>query len=178
MPIEQFFEVTFSLLFITEPHFLHAIEYGNYVYFFFREIAVEHNNLGKVSILTASYCQLQVFAELDHPKTATVISTVYYKKKGLVQNLCSYPSFIIYREEKKRKNRTGRSSTKKLFVFLLPCSQESFLQVSFCFTVALTVVASNGKSECCFFSCLLKEQKKTTQKKSFKEVYLMSLGIE
>ncbi|XP_054572229.1 semaphorin-6D isoform X1 [Eptesicus fuscus] len=32
---------------IKEPHFLHAIEYGHYVYFFFREIAVEHNNLGK-----------------------------------------------------------------------------------------------------------------------------------
>ncbi|KAM9646598.1 semaphorin-6D isoform 1-T1 [Trichechus inunguis] len=32
---------------IKEPHFLHAMEYGNYVYFFFREIAVEHNNLGK-----------------------------------------------------------------------------------------------------------------------------------
>ncbi|XP_065589964.1 semaphorin-6D isoform X12 [Cyrtonyx montezumae] len=32
---------------IKDPHFLHAIEYGNYVYFFFREIAVEHNNLGK-----------------------------------------------------------------------------------------------------------------------------------
>ncbi|XP_057636346.1 semaphorin-6D isoform X11 [Chionomys nivalis] len=32
---------------IKEPHFLHAIEYGNYVYFFFREIAVEHNSLGK-----------------------------------------------------------------------------------------------------------------------------------
>ncbi|MEE6503094.1 hypothetical protein FKM82_004738 [Ascaphus truei] len=32
---------------IKEPHFLHAIEYGSYVYFFFREIAVEHNNLGK-----------------------------------------------------------------------------------------------------------------------------------
>ncbi|XP_069839132.1 semaphorin-6D isoform X4 [Dendropsophus ebraccatus] len=32
---------------LKEPHFLHAIEYGNYIYFFFREIAVEHNNLGK-----------------------------------------------------------------------------------------------------------------------------------
>ncbi|XP_020377946.1 sema domain, transmembrane domain (TM), and cytoplasmic domain, (semaphorin) 6D, like isoform X3 [Rhincodon typus] len=32
---------------IKEPHFLHAVEYENYVYFFFREIAVEHNNLGK-----------------------------------------------------------------------------------------------------------------------------------
>lgn len=52
----EFFEVTLSLLFLTEPHFLHAIEYGNYVYFFFREIAVEHNNLGKVGMGTAS-CQ-------------------------------------------------------------------------------------------------------------------------
>lgn len=33
----------------TEPHFLHAIEYGNYVYFFFSEIAVEYTTLGKVS---------------------------------------------------------------------------------------------------------------------------------
>ncbi|XP_005998351.1 semaphorin 6D isoform X2 [Latimeria chalumnae] len=32
---------------LKEPHFLHAMEYGNFVYFFFREIAVEHNNLGK-----------------------------------------------------------------------------------------------------------------------------------
>ncbi|XP_028812242.1 semaphorin-6D isoform X2 [Denticeps clupeoides] len=32
---------------LKEPHFLHAVEYGNYVYFFFREIAAEHNNLGK-----------------------------------------------------------------------------------------------------------------------------------
>lgn len=32
----------------TEPHFLHAIEYGNYVYFFFSEIAVEYTALGKV----------------------------------------------------------------------------------------------------------------------------------
>lgn len=33
----------------SEPHFLHAIEYGNYVYFFFSEIAVEYTTLGKVS---------------------------------------------------------------------------------------------------------------------------------
>ena len=32
----------------TEPHFLHAIEYGNYVYFFLSEIAVEYTTLGKV----------------------------------------------------------------------------------------------------------------------------------
>lgn len=31
-----------------EPHFLHAIEYGNYVYFFLSEIAVEYTTLGKV----------------------------------------------------------------------------------------------------------------------------------
>ena len=34
----------------SEPHFLHAIEYGNYVYFFFSEIAVEYTTLGKVII--------------------------------------------------------------------------------------------------------------------------------
>ncbi|XP_017296659.1 sema domain, transmembrane domain (TM), and cytoplasmic domain, (semaphorin) 6D, like isoform X2 [Kryptolebias marmoratus] len=33
---------------LKEPHFLHAAEYGNYLYFFYREIAVEHSNLGKV----------------------------------------------------------------------------------------------------------------------------------
>lgn len=33
----------------SEPHFLHAAEYGNYVYFFYREIAVEQSSLGKVS---------------------------------------------------------------------------------------------------------------------------------
>ncbi|XP_014851928.1 PREDICTED: semaphorin-6D isoform X3 [Poecilia mexicana] len=33
---------------LKEPHFLHAAEFGNYVYFFYREIAVEHSNLGKV----------------------------------------------------------------------------------------------------------------------------------
>ncbi|XP_057204735.1 sema domain, transmembrane domain (TM), and cytoplasmic domain, (semaphorin) 6D, like isoform X5 [Triplophysa rosa] len=32
---------------LKEPHFLHAVHYGDYVYFFFREIAAEHNNLGK-----------------------------------------------------------------------------------------------------------------------------------
>ncbi|XP_067104714.1 semaphorin 6D isoform X2 [Osmerus mordax] len=32
---------------LKEPHFLHAVDYGNYVYFFYREIAVEHNSLGK-----------------------------------------------------------------------------------------------------------------------------------
>nr|XP_055029412.1 sema domain, transmembrane domain (TM), and cytoplasmic domain, (semaphorin) 6D, like isoform X4 [Misgurnus anguillicaudatus] len=32
---------------LKEPHFLHAVDYGDYVYFFFREIAAEHNNLGK-----------------------------------------------------------------------------------------------------------------------------------
>ncbi|XP_018620603.1 semaphorin-6D-like isoform X1 [Scleropages formosus] len=32
---------------LKEPHFLHAVEYGDHVYFFFREIAAEYNNLGK-----------------------------------------------------------------------------------------------------------------------------------
>lgn len=33
---------------LREPHFLHAIDFGNYVYFFFREISVEYTALGKV----------------------------------------------------------------------------------------------------------------------------------
>uniref|UniRef100_A0A674IJE4 Semaphorin 6C n=1 Tax=Terrapene triunguis TaxID=2587831 RepID=A0A674IJE4_9SAUR len=33
---------------LREPHFLHALEYGNYVYFFFREISMEYTTLGRV----------------------------------------------------------------------------------------------------------------------------------
>lgn len=33
---------------LREPHFLHAIDFGNYVYFFFREISVEYTAVGKV----------------------------------------------------------------------------------------------------------------------------------
>lgn len=46
----------------TEPHFLHAIDYGNYVYFFFSEIAVEYTALGKVRALqplSLSECSLK-----------------------------------------------------------------------------------------------------------------------
>uniref|UniRef100_A0A493TMJ7 Semaphorin 6A n=2 Tax=Anas TaxID=8835 RepID=A0A493TMJ7_ANAPP len=31
-----------------EPYFVQAVDYGNYIYFFFREIAVEYNSMGKV----------------------------------------------------------------------------------------------------------------------------------
>lgn len=37
--------------FSAEPHFLHAIDYGNYIYFFFSEIAVEYTAIGKVPVL-------------------------------------------------------------------------------------------------------------------------------
>ncbi|KAB0394040.1 hypothetical protein E2I00_016600 [Balaenoptera physalus] len=33
---------------IKEPHFLHAIEYGNYVYFFFREIAAVYSRVARI----------------------------------------------------------------------------------------------------------------------------------
>ncbi|XP_068109696.1 semaphorin-6C isoform X2 [Hyperolius riggenbachi] len=33
---------------LREPHFIHAVEYGNYVYFFYREISMEYTTLGKV----------------------------------------------------------------------------------------------------------------------------------
>lgn len=34
--------------FFPEPYFVQAVDYGNYIYFFFREIAVEYNSMGKV----------------------------------------------------------------------------------------------------------------------------------
>ncbi|XP_073678617.1 semaphorin-6C [Garra rufa] len=40
--------VKYDSKWLREPHFLHAVEYGYYVYFFFSEIAVEHTGTGKV----------------------------------------------------------------------------------------------------------------------------------
>ncbi|KAI4818119.1 hypothetical protein KUCAC02_011482, partial [Chaenocephalus aceratus] len=39
--------VKYDSKWLREPHFLHAIDYGNYVYFFLSEIAVEYTALGK-----------------------------------------------------------------------------------------------------------------------------------
>ncbi|XP_029797422.1 semaphorin-6A isoform X4 [Suricata suricatta] len=33
---------------LKEPYFVHAVDHGDYIYFFFREIAVEYNTMGKV----------------------------------------------------------------------------------------------------------------------------------
>lgn len=38
--------------FFLEPYFVQAVDYGNYIYFFFREIAVEYNSMGKVRAKT------------------------------------------------------------------------------------------------------------------------------
>uniref|UniRef100_A0AAQ6AA97 Sema domain-containing protein n=1 Tax=Amphiprion ocellaris TaxID=80972 RepID=A0AAQ6AA97_AMPOC len=40
--------VKYDSKWLREPHFQHAIDYGNYVYFFLSEIAVEYTALGKV----------------------------------------------------------------------------------------------------------------------------------
>ncbi|KAJ7307215.1 hypothetical protein JRQ81_009207 [Phrynocephalus forsythii] len=40
--------VKYDSKWLREPHFLHALEYGNYVYFFFREISMEYTTLGRV----------------------------------------------------------------------------------------------------------------------------------
>ncbi|XP_040928915.1 LOW QUALITY PROTEIN: semaphorin-6D-like [Betta splendens] len=40
--------VKYDSKWLREPHFLHAIDYGNYIYFFLSEIAVEYTALGKV----------------------------------------------------------------------------------------------------------------------------------
>lgn len=47
MHLENRWNIWYSFL-SAEPHFLHAIDYGNYVYFFLSEIAVEYTTLGKV----------------------------------------------------------------------------------------------------------------------------------
>lgn len=40
--------VKYDSKWLREPHFLHAVDFGNYIYFFFREISVEYTALGKV----------------------------------------------------------------------------------------------------------------------------------
>lgn len=43
---------SYFILFIfppTEPYFVQAVDYGDFIYFFFREIAMEYNTMGKVS---------------------------------------------------------------------------------------------------------------------------------
>lgn len=33
-----------------EPYFVQAVDYGDFIYFFYREIAMEYNTMGKVCI--------------------------------------------------------------------------------------------------------------------------------
>ncbi|XP_019412446.1 PREDICTED: semaphorin-6C isoform X1 [Crocodylus porosus] len=40
--------VKYDSKWLREPHFLHALEHGSYVYFFFREISMEYTTLGRV----------------------------------------------------------------------------------------------------------------------------------
>lgn len=37
-----------------EPYFVQAVNYGDFIYFFFREIAMEYNTMGKVRSLPCS----------------------------------------------------------------------------------------------------------------------------
>ncbi|CAH2327159.1 semaphorin-6C isoform X2 [Pelobates cultripes] len=41
--------VKYDSKWLREPHFIHAVEFGSYVYFFFREISMEYTTLGKVT---------------------------------------------------------------------------------------------------------------------------------
>uniref|UniRef100_A0A8C8VRG7 Semaphorin 6C n=1 Tax=Pelusios castaneus TaxID=367368 RepID=A0A8C8VRG7_9SAUR len=40
--------VKYDSKWLREPHFLHVLEYGNFVYFFFQEISMEYTTLGRV----------------------------------------------------------------------------------------------------------------------------------
>lgn len=46
--------VMICLLFFPEPYFVQAVNYGDFIYFFYREIAMEYNTMGKVSWLRLS----------------------------------------------------------------------------------------------------------------------------
>lgn len=35
----------------SEPYFVQAVNYGDFIYFFYREIGMEYNTMGKVSCL-------------------------------------------------------------------------------------------------------------------------------
>ncbi|ERE70930.1 semaphorin-6D isoform 2 [Cricetulus griseus] len=75
---------------IKEPHFLHAIEYGNYVYFFFREIAVEHNNLGKANIYF-------VFVFVFVPALSSSIFAVFlFHAHNLIHSLAFVSGQAVY----------------------------------------------------------------------------------
>lgn len=41
--------VKYDSKWLREPHFIHAVEYGSYMYFFLREISMEYTTLGKVT---------------------------------------------------------------------------------------------------------------------------------
>lgn len=47
---DSFFD-SYLILFVpcSEPYFVQAVDYGDFIYFFFREIAMEYNTMGKVS---------------------------------------------------------------------------------------------------------------------------------
>lgn len=42
-------DIFFSFFPPAEPYFVQAVDYGDFIYFFFREIAMEYNTMGKVS---------------------------------------------------------------------------------------------------------------------------------
>ena len=56
---------------MTEPDFVSAYEIGEYIYFFFRETAVEYINCGKVSCALKTfiiyYIRWQLFCTINVP---------------------------------------------------------------------------------------------------------------
>lgn len=50
-----------------EPYFVQAVNYGDFIYFFFREIAMEYNTMGKVStdtiVLNSNQRWLPIYGE-------------------------------------------------------------------------------------------------------------------
>lgn len=66
----------FWFFFSLEPYFVQAVDYGNYIYFFFREIAVEYNSMGKVRAEHGLQwlCQIQEEENICYSWTSTARS--------------------------------------------------------------------------------------------------------
>lgn len=63
----------------TEPYFVQAVDYGDYIYFFFREIAVEYNTMGKVRWVRVSRGQTNVITN-DHERTRNLIARSSFRE--------------------------------------------------------------------------------------------------
>lgn len=61
------------LLYFAEPFFVQAVDYGDFIYFFFREIAMEYNSMGKVRTPFMTWLNVQPFLFKPHRQKSKVL---------------------------------------------------------------------------------------------------------